>query len=92
MRMQLVALIAALFTGAPAMAQAQEPSEIGNRANGFSYQPTPDEVAPRERAAGIQPSTAHEQAVNRDLEHMDQDLMREEGLSTQSVPKLTSDQ
>ena len=64
----------------------------GNRANGLNYQPTPQQVAPREKAAGIQPPAAGQQAANRDLERMDKDLMRKEGLGTDNVPKMTKDQ
>ncbi len=88
--------IAALCLSTPAVAQStvnrSTPSEIGNRANGRDYQPTPGEVAPRERAAGVQPSANQEKATNQDLEKLDDSLLRQEGLSTKSVPKLTTGQ
>ncbi|WP_428539088.1 hypothetical protein [Rhodopila sp.] len=86
--MTLLILLAALLCSAiPAVAQS--PAENGNRANGFSYQPTPSQVAPREKAAGVQPQAAQQKRANRDLEQTDKQLLQEEGLSTKSVPKLT---
>lgn len=67
------------------------PTANGNRANGFSYQPTPGEVVPRERAAGVQPPAAKQERTNRDLERTDKKLLQDEGLSTKSVPKITND-
>jgi len=93
MRMAFM-IVAATFclTGA-AVAQSSDtsaiPRSIGNRANGFSYQPTPSEVIPREKAAGVRPSTTPQQETNRDLEKIDRDLLRDEGLGTSSVPNLT---
>ncbi|MEA2737389.1 MAG: hypothetical protein QOH05_696 [Acetobacteraceae bacterium] len=91
MRLHSAAVIATLYVAVSGMAYGAPPTEIGNRANGFSYQPTPSEVVPRERSAGVQPSAAREKAENQDLERMDADLLREEGLSTKSVPNLTAD-
>ncbi len=65
------------------------PRRIGNRANGFSYQPTPREVVSKEKAAGVRPSTASQQATNQELGDIDRRLLLEEGLSTSSVPRLT---
>jgi hypothetical protein len=65
------------------------PRIIGNRANGFSYQPTPQEVIPRERAAGLRPSAAAEEKANRDLEAIDRDLLRNEGQGSGNVPNFT---
>jgi len=64
------------------------PERIGNRANGFSYQPTPNEVVPRERAAGLRPPVAAQAATNRDLETIDRDLLRQEGDGSSSIPKF----
>jgi hypothetical protein len=64
------------------------PRRIGNRANGFSYQPTPREVVSKEKAAGVRPSTASQQATNQELGDIDRRLLHEEGLSTSSVPRL----
>jgi hypothetical protein len=91
MHKHLVVAIAALSLTSTAMAQNAPPSEIGNRAHGFDYQPTPNEVVPREKASGILPPTAQRDAANRDLEHIDKDLLRDEGLSTRSVPSLSTD-
>lgn len=66
------------------------PAEIGNRANGRDYQPTPQEVAPREKAAGIQPPAAQERADSRDLDRIDRNLLRSEGLSTKSAPNTAN--
>jgi peptidoglycan hydrolase CwlO-like protein len=92
MRKYFFVALAVCAVTAPAMAQNSVPAEIGNRANGFDYQPTPGEIVPREKAAGIQPSAEQQRAANRDLERIDEDLMREEGLSDKSVPKLTEGQ
>jgi hypothetical protein len=93
MRVYVSTMIAVLsFTGA-AMAQGaggggSPPREIGNRANGYDYQPTPGELAPREKAAGIVPPPAQQRAENQELDSIDRQLLQSEGLSTKSVPKL----
>jgi hypothetical protein len=93
MRVFVFTMIAVLsFTGA-AMAQGggaggSPPREIGNRANGYDYQPTPSELAPREKAAGIVPPPAQQRAENQELDSIDKQLLQSEGLSTKSVPKL----
>lgn len=83
-------MIAAFWSVGSAMAQTP-PAANGNRANGFSYQPTPGEVVPREKATGVQPPAAQQNQTNRDLERIDKNLMRDEGLSTKSVPKMSHD-
>jgi len=88
----VLAALAAFFSATSVMAQGPAPAEIGNRANGFDYQPTPSEVVPRERAAGVQPPAAERERENWDLERMDKQLLKSEGLSTDSVPKLTNGQ
>jgi hypothetical protein len=65
------------------------PRMIGNRANGFSYQPTRNEVRPREVTAGVRPSKARQAETDRALETMDRSLLRAEGMSAQSVPAFT---
>jgi hypothetical protein len=65
------------------------PNEIGNRANGFDYQPTPNEVDSREKAAGVRPSSSDQDATDKELEAIDRNLLQSEGLSTSSVPKMT---
>lgn len=93
--MLLSAVIAAFSVTTAVMAQnaggRSAPAIDGNRANGLNYQPTPQQVAPREQAAGVQPPAAQQQSANRDLERMDKDLMRKERVSTQTVPKMTTD-
>jgi hypothetical protein len=84
-------VFAALCSATSVMAQSP-PAANGNRANGFSYQPTPGEVAPRERAAGMQPPAAQREQINRDLERTDKKLLQDEGLSIKSVPKITTGQ
>jgi len=64
----------------------------GNRANGMDYQPTPAQVIPREKAAGVRPTPGEEAASNRDLEQIDRNLLRGHGMSTSSVPKMNSTQ
>jgi hypothetical protein len=95
MRLHLATLAATLSIITTAMAQTtggnSPPPTSGNRANGLNYQPTPGEVVPRERSAGVQAPPAKQQETNQDLERMDKNLMRSEGLGTQSVPKMTKD-
>ena len=94
MRMTLLVAVATFcLTGAAAAQTAGDgsiPRRIGNRANGFSYQPTLREVLSKEKAAGVRPSTASQQATNQELGDIDHRLLLEEGLSTSSVPRLTS--
>jgi hypothetical protein len=66
--------------------------QTGNRMNWKDYQPTPAEVIPAEKQAGVEPSAARDQAENRDVESIDRDALRREGMSTQSVPNLTDSQ
>ncbi len=69
---------------------ADLPREIGNRANGFNYQPTPQEVVPRESAAGVRPSDAHQIAVDHQLEQLDRELLHDEGLPINSAPVFSA--
>jgi hypothetical protein len=62
---------------------------IGNRANGFSYQPTPGEVRPREMAAGVRPSDAKQADTDHTLETIDRNLLQDEGMSSKTVPAFT---
>jgi hypothetical protein len=93
MRVYVTTMIAVLSFTSAAMAQGTEtgspPREIGNRANGYDYQPTPSELAPREKAAGIVPPPAQQRAENQELDSLDKQLLQSEGLSTKSVPKIT---
>jgi hypothetical protein len=92
MRVFVSTMIAVLSFAGAAMAQGggggSPPREIGNRANGYDYQPTPSELAPREKAAGIVPPPAQQRAENQELDSIDKQLLQSEGLSTKSVPKL----
>lgn len=96
MRLHLATMIAALLVAGTAMAQSpggsSVPREIGNRANGFDYQPTPGEVGPREKSAGVQLPAAQRNATDQELEQMDKNLLREQGLSTKSVPNMATGQ
>jgi hypothetical protein len=60
------------------------PQEIGNRAHGFSYQPTQQEVRPLEAARGIRPTEKQQTANDRTLERIDRDLLQKEGVA--SIP------
>ena len=79
MRLHVASMLAAVYLATAAIAQPTDkiPREIGNRANGFSYQPTPGEVGPREEAAGVQPPEAQRNATDADLEPMYNTLMRD---------------
>jgi hypothetical protein len=96
MRLYLAVLAASTITVATAMAQTSGgvplPREDGNRANGRDYQPTPAEVGPREKSAGVRPPAAQQRANNQDLQRIDKNLLRDEGLSTKSVPDLAKGQ
>jgi hypothetical protein len=71
--------------------RGENPSpSIGNRANHFSYQPTPGEVDGRERAMGIRPTYTQQRETDRKLEQLDRDLLRAEGSSTKTVPDMPS--
>ncbi len=78
---------AALVIEAFAQGSVAQPS-YGNRANGFNYQPTPGEVDSREKASGVRPSATSQKSTDETLEQIDRDLLRQEGLSTQSVPAI----
>jgi hypothetical protein len=71
---------------------APVPHVIGNRANGFNYQPTPGEVVPREASAGVRPSVARQTAADKSLEAIDRRLVHDEGLSSKNVPSFTTRQ
>jgi hypothetical protein len=93
MRLQLMICIGAMFLGFAAM--AQEPQVVGvpftgNRAICFHYQPTPAEVVPAEKQAGIVPSGTRLRAENRELEQIDRDALRSEGLRTDRVPDMNN--
>ncbi len=94
-KISMVAIAVLGLTGTAIAQNADEnsiPREIGNRANGKSYQPTPAEVHPRERAADIRPSPAQERANDKELHHLDKKLLRSEGLRTKDVPNMTNSQ
>ena len=95
MRINIMAVAGIVFMAAATLLEssggASAQIETGNRANGLDYQPTPNEVRPREKAEGIQPPVAQQKADGRMLERMDKNLLREEGQSTKSVPNLTTD-
>src|ERR1700722_15055742 len=73
----VVSVICMLGAGIIQSADAESiPCEIGNRANGFSYQPTPREVGPREASLGLLPSREQQASTDRVLEQLDWSLMR----------------
>jgi hypothetical protein len=90
----IVVSIVCLIGPAAAQSVDQEsiPREIGNRANGFSYQPDPRKVRPREVAAGVRPSSTHQAAIGLELEDLDRSLLNSEGLSAANVPRLAAGQ
>ncbi len=92
MRAVFIALVAVGLSGG-AFGQttgtdAAVPRAIGNRANGYSYQPRPSEVDPREVTAGIRPSAAARKATDHVLADLDTELLRDEGKSVSSVPRF----
>jgi hypothetical protein len=94
MRIVILAMIYVVCAADPSIARpiqdASVPQEIGNRAHGFSYQPTPAEVRPREAAAGVRPSSVRQEAMDRTLQRLDRDLLRDEGLPPRTVPSFGS--
>jgi hypothetical protein len=96
MRIPLLALICIICMTGTTVAQRMNgtaiPREIGNRANGFNYQPSPVEVVPREISAGVRPSKARQAATDRTLESIDRTLLRDEGLNERDAPVFTSRQ
>ena len=92
MRAQLLAMLLALGISTAATAENPPnsiPADIGNRANGRDYQPTPKEVSPREKAEGVEQSPSSHRATNQELWELDKNLLKTEGLSTKSVPQAT---
>jgi hypothetical protein len=92
MRAIFVAIVAVGMSGGvfaqTTAADTTVPREIGNRANGFSYQPRPSEVDPREVAAGVRPSPAARDATDHVLANLDTELLRDEGKDVSSVPNF----
>ncbi|HVY16236.1 MAG TPA: hypothetical protein VHB27_13505 [Rhodopila sp.] len=80
----IMVLVLLTLTAAPAVAR-----DTGDRANGNDYQPTPSEVRPAERQAGVTPTQAQEQKENREVEAIDRRLLRQEGMGTKSLPDFT---
>ena len=66
------------------------PRQIGNRANGFSYQPTPNHVIPSEKAAGILPSDAQQRSTDATLSQLDHKLLAQEHLNPNQAPDFTA--
>lgn len=67
------------------VAQAQ-PSRIGNRANGFDYQPSQGAVTEQENNAGIAPSPTQQRRTTDELEQLNQKLQTEENNDPQVHP------
>jgi hypothetical protein len=98
MWMRMVAAAPLLLLAVPALAQnagtpanntpktPSVPAQIGNRANGLSYQPTRNEVLPRERKAGVALSGQQEHATDQELWKLDRQSLQREGQSAKSVP------
>ena len=88
MRLPILAVAWVVCMTAAAIAQRAGadsiPSEIGNRANGFNYQPTPRQVYPREVSAGLWPSKLRQAPTDQTLEEIDRSLLRSEGLSVEN--------
>jgi hypothetical protein len=70
---------------------ASPPRTIGNRTNGFSYQPSPGEVRPKEQIAGVRPSRASQALTDRTLKTLDRTLLHDEGMSASNVPAIMPD-
>jgi hypothetical protein len=93
MRWPIVSLIGVLVLTMPAYSQnpatpssSNIPASIGNRANGFSYQPTQAQVRAREKTAGVALSNDKQRASDVELWKLDRRALRSEGQRTNSVP------
>jgi len=76
MRIVSLAAMTLLLGAGPTFAQpAAPPAEIGNRANGFDYQPTQGAVQAREKAAGITPDQQQQQQEDQTLLQLDHKLL-----------------
>jgi hypothetical protein len=85
-------LVCLTVTAAAAQSTATQtiPRQIGNRANGFSYQPTPEQVVPSEKAAGILPSDARQRSTDTTLSQLDHRLLAQEHLNPDQAPDFTA--
>jgi hypothetical protein len=96
MRAPALAAICLVCMAASALAQQQDrtsvPYEIGNRANGFNYQPSPGEVVGKEERVGVRPSRAQFKTMDHTLESIDFSLLHDEGLSERNVPAFKPSQ
>lgn len=92
MHLLVISTVALFGIATAATAQSADPRsvprEIGNRAHGFSYQPTPGEVRPREISTGVRPPVERQFATDHALRILDRNLLHEEGLGTESVPSF----
>ncbi len=87
MQSHFAVMIATIFltTAAAAQTTPPPPPEIGNRANGLNYEPTPRQVIPKERQAGVLPPPAQRKANEAELNHIYRNLMHN-GQPNQSAP------
>ncbi len=81
-RIQMLALVVLL--SAPLPAAFAQPAQIGNRANGFEYQPSEGAVSTKEREAGVAPTPAQETRTDRTLDAIDRQVL--ENARTQAPP------
>jgi hypothetical protein len=64
----------------------QTPLRQGNESDFKDWQPTRGQVSTEERAAGVRPSPAQRNAEDRELQQLNQDLMRQEQPSSPTQP------
>jgi hypothetical protein len=91
-RIIITIAMAASIGGAVVPCTGMAQPETGNRANGYDYQPTPGEVLPLERRDGVAATPEQGASHGRTLEKIDRELLRNNGLSTSSVPNMTGHQ
>lgn len=95
MHRSFLLLASIVYVTCPAKAQqvnaTSPPRMIGNRTNGFSYQPSPGEVRPKEQIAGVRPSRASQALTNQTLKTLDRTLLHDEGLRMSNVPAFVPD-
>lgn len=68
-------LVAAGLLVAPPPAEAQAPGREGNIVNGKNREPSPAEVLPRERQAGVAPARTQAESDQRTVDQLNQQLL-----------------
>jgi hypothetical protein len=81
-----MAVTLAPVMGLVSFAWAQTPRREGNESDFKDWQPTRGRISAEERAAVIRPSPAQQNAEDRELQQLDQSLMRQEQPASPVLP------